>query len=132
MVNLVGEGPSKLSSSDIRRSEVGKFLRKSVLLFRLVSIKKNRFIFFLRPWMYPEDRLQRRHLSPLPYIIGLTGGIASGKSTVRNILCSKFGAASIDCDSLAHRTYLPGTPTYRAVLEIFGRNVLSPGEDLSS
>ena len=43
--------------------------------------------------------------------IGLTGGIASGKSTVVGLL-QEFGAATIDADRLGHQTYEPGTDTF--------------------
>ena len=43
--------------------------------------------------------------------IGLTGGIASGKSTVVNQL-RELGAATIDADILGHQTYEPGTETF--------------------
>ena len=42
-----------------------------------------------------------------PYIIGLTGGIASGKSSVGRLLAQK-GAGHVDCDILGHRAYLKG------------------------
>ncbi|XP_068610683.1 bifunctional coenzyme A synthase [Brachionichthys hirsutus] len=63
------------------------------------------------------------HLPPLPYVIGLTGGSGSGKSTVSRQL-EALGAARVDCDRLGHEAYLPGTPAYRRVLEEFGRELL--------
>jgi phosphopantetheine adenylyltransferase/dephospho-CoA kinase len=58
-----------------------------------------------------------------PYVIGLTGGLASGKSSVRKRL-EKFGAATIDCDQLGHRTYEPNSNAYGKLVEIFGENIL--------
>ena len=55
-------------------------------------------------------------------IIGLTGGIASGKSTAARHLAS-LGAHVIDADRLGHRAYEPGTAAHRAVLETFGPDV---------
>ena len=56
--------------------------------------------------------------------IGLTGGIASGKSTVVELL-QEFGAATIDADKLGHQTYEPGTDTFRAVVAAFGDELVA-------
>ncbi|KZC12119.1 Bifunctional coenzyme A synthase [Dufourea novaeangliae] len=58
-----------------------------------------------------------------PYIIGLTGGIASGKSSVAEKL-EKLGAALVNCDKIAHDLYLPGKRCFDAILEAFGSTVL--------
>ena len=55
-------------------------------------------------------------------VIGLTGGIASGKSTAARHLAS-LGAHVIDADALGHRAYEPDTDPYRAVLAAFGNDV---------
>ena len=55
-------------------------------------------------------------------VIGLTGGIASGKSTAARYLAS-LGAHVIDADALGHRAYEPDTDAYRAVLATFGAEV---------
>ena len=61
-------------------------------------------------------------------VIGLTGGIASGKSLVSQQL-AQLGAMIIDADKVGHETYRQGTDTYRAVIEAFGRDVVgSDGE----
>ena len=61
-------------------------------------------------------------------VIGLTGGIASGKSLVSKRL-AELGALVIDADKLGHETYRQGTETYRAVIEAFGPEVVgSDGE----
>ncbi len=59
----------------------------------------------------------------MPYIIGLTGNIACGKSTVRGMLAA-HGAATLDADALVHDLYMPGDPVYRAVVEAFGADIL--------
>jgi len=51
-------------------------------------------------------------------ILGITGGIATGKSTVTQILAS-FGAPIISADALAHRLLAPGMPTTKEVLTAF-------------
>ena len=55
-------------------------------------------------------------------VIGLTGGIASGKSTAARYLAS-LGAHVIDADALGHRAYEPDTDAYQAVLAAFGNDV---------
>jgi len=56
-------------------------------------------------------------------IIGLTGGIGSGKSTVAAMLAD-LGAIVIDADKVGHEVYLPGTEGFRRVVEAFGRDVV--------
>jgi dephospho-CoA kinase len=57
-------------------------------------------------------------------VIGLTGGIASGKSTAARYLAGK-GAHLIDADQLGHRAYEPGMPANLAIVEAFGNGVRS-------
>ena len=57
------------------------------------------------------------------YLIGLTGNIATGKSTVARML-SDLGATVIDADSLVRDLQRPGTPTYAAIVAAFGRGIL--------
>jgi dephospho-CoA kinase len=61
--------------------------------------------------------------------IGLTGGIASGKSTVSQIL-RDLGAVVIDGDVLAREVVERGTPGLAAVVEEFGPGLLTPDGDL--
>tara|TARA_B100000029_G_scaffold512996_1_gene611193 strand:+ start:5677 stop:6297 length:621 start_codon:yes stop_codon:yes gene_type:complete len=58
------------------------------------------------------------------YVIGLTGGIASGKSTVGDYFRNK-DVPVIDADLLGHRTYEPGTDTFQSVVAAFGDDVVS-------
>jgi dephospho-CoA kinase len=58
-------------------------------------------------------------------LIGLTGNIASGKSTVARLLADR-GATIIDADVLARRAVEPGTPAHRAIVERWGERVLTP------
>jgi len=57
--------------------------------------------------------------------VGLTGGVASGKSTVSAIL-AELGAVVIDADLLAREVVAPGTEGLAAVVEEFGPDVLGP------
>jgi dephospho-CoA kinase len=61
--------------------------------------------------------------------VGLTGGIASGKSTVSAIL-AELGAVVIDSDRLAREVVARGTPGLARVVEAFGPGVLTPEGDL--
>ena len=57
-------------------------------------------------------------------VIGLTGGIGSGKSTASHIL-GELGAEVIDADEVGHQIYLPDTPAWREIVAAFGREVLA-------
>ncbi len=57
-------------------------------------------------------------------LVGLTGGIASGKSMVSKRL-QELGAYIIDADQIAHEVVLPGRPAYDAIVEHFGPGILS-------
>ena len=56
-------------------------------------------------------------------IIGLTGGIGAGKSTVTQML-EELGAAVIDADKVGHQIYLPDMPAWREIVDTFGTTVL--------
>lgn len=61
--------------------------------------------------------------------VGLTGGIASGKSTVSAVL-AELGAVVVDADLLAREVVARGTPGLAAVVAEFGDGVLTPDGDL--
>lgn len=63
-------------------------------------------------------------------LVGLTGGIATGKSTVANMF-ERCGAVVIDADALAHQVVEPGKPAWRAIIETFGKAVLNPDRTLN-
>lgn len=65
----------------------------------------------------------RRDLPKKPYIIGLTGGIASGKSVMGERF-RKLGAEIIDCDKLAHQIYEPGTECFEQIKNKFGCDII--------
>jgi len=62
-------------------------------------------------------------------LIGLTGGIGSGKSTVARLL-ERRGAVVIDADQLAREAVAKGTPGFDRVVATFGTTVLTPDGDL--
>jgi len=65
----------------------------------------------------------------MAYVIGLTGNIATGKSTVRQMLAS-LGAATLDADKVAHQVMIPGTPVFEAVIASFGSTFVGPDGSL--
>ncbi|HKP00050.1 MAG TPA: dephospho-CoA kinase, partial [Nitrospiraceae bacterium] len=58
-------------------------------------------------------------------VVGLTGGVASGKSTVAKIF-KQCGAVVIDADELAREVVKPGKPAWREIVATFGKSVLNP------
>ncbi|KAG7308513.1 hypothetical protein JYU34_005725 [Plutella xylostella] len=96
-----GEEEAKLSSSNQRMRLLGTTLRA------------------------PEPN---PNIPKWPYVIGLAGGIAAGKSGIAERLRAK-GAAVINCDVIAHELYRPGLPLNTTIAETFGGDVItSDGE----
>jgi dephospho-CoA kinase len=62
-------------------------------------------------------------------IIGITGLIGSGKSTVAATL-AELGAAVIDADEVGHLIYAPGTQGWKALVESFGTGILTPAGEI--
>ena len=58
-------------------------------------------------------------------LIGLTGGIGSGKSTVSARL-AEHGAVVIDADAIVRALQVPGTPVFQAMVERFGAQIVAP------
>ncbi|RWS08013.1 bifunctional coenzyme A synthase-like protein [Dinothrombium tinctorium] len=93
----------KVSSSTARLRKLGQLLREPE----------------------PRPNLPRR-----PYLIGLTGGIASGKSAICKKLQS-LGAGFINCDILAHETYQsPESETYKQIVDAFGDSILDSNSNI--
>ncbi|NOS81128.1 MAG: dephospho-CoA kinase [Nitrospira sp.] len=63
-------------------------------------------------------------------LVGLTGGVATGKSTVAKMF-KQCGAVVIDADQLAHDVVKPGKPAWREIVKTFGRAVLNPDRTLN-
>ena len=89
----------KISSTSLRLAELGRFRGD-------------------------EREFGRRTPPSLPYVIGIAGGIASGKSTVMRALARMAGAATIDADQVAHLAYEPGTECFEQVVAAFGDGVV--------
>lgn len=62
-------------------------------------------------------------------VVGLTGGIGSGKSTVAGFL-SEMGAYVLDADKLGHEILKPGTAGWRDVVSAFGKDILKPDNEI--
>lgn len=68
-------------------------------------------------------RIVKNRRIKMTYVLGLTGGIASGKSTVSQIF-KQLGVPIIDADQIAREVVLPGTKGLEMVKETFGANVI--------
>ncbi len=62
-------------------------------------------------------------------VLGVTGGIGAGKSTVSGIF-AELGAAVIDADHISHLVMEPGGCAYMPVLKAFGGDILTPGHTI--
>ncbi len=62
-------------------------------------------------------------------VIGLTGGIGSGKSTVSQYL-AELGAVILDADKVGHEAFKPDTEAWHQVVATFGRQILTPSGEV--
>lgn len=60
-----------------------------------------------------------------PSVLGIVGGIASGKSTVSRVLGDSCGLAVIDADKLGHESYQPGTQCFNNLVDAFGEKIVA-------
>ena len=98
-----GDNEHKLSSTAERQKLLGNLLRPVV---------------------------QKENIVGRPYVIGVTGGIACGKSSVCQRL-KGLGAAIINCDQLGHCAYAPGKKAYKEIIANFGPDVLTPEKTIN-
>ena len=63
------------------------------------------------------------------FVIGLTGGIGTGKTQVSGIL-SDLGATVINADLVGHEAYLPNTETWKEVVNAFGKGILTESNEI--
>ena len=64
-----------------------------------------------------------------PLVVGLTGGIGSGKTTVASLF-SQAGVPVIDADELARELVVPGEPAFDEIVSVFGTDLVSPSGTL--
>ncbi|AYO18715.1 dephospho-CoA kinase [Vibrio owensii] len=66
----------------------------------------------------------------MAFVIGLTGGIASGKTTVANLFKQQFKIDIVDADIVAREVVEPGTPGLNAIIEHFGADIVHDDQTL--
>lgn len=64
-----------------------------------------------------------------PFLLGVTGNIACGKSTVTRML-SELGAEAIDADTVYHELIVPDAPLWQALVARFGDRILAPDRQI--
>jgi dephospho-CoA kinase len=74
--------------------------------------------------------IQRMISSAAMILIGLTGGVATGKSTVAKMF-GRCGAVVIDADQLARDVVQPGKPAWRDIVHTFGTGILNPDRTIN-
>jgi len=70
-----------------------------------------------------------KELDRMTKVIGLTGGIGSGKSTVSQVL-AELGAVILDADKVGHEVFKPNTEAWHEVVAAFGRQILTPSGEI--
>ena len=65
------------------------------------------------------------------FLIGLTGGIASGKSTVSSIFSKEYGIPVVDADLIARKVVKPNTTGWKRVVKIFGDSILNQDQTIN-
>src|SRR5205085_4945384 len=90
-------------------------------------------------WCWPHDHCNPHEKHPeggtfaasrLMLRVGLTGGIGTGKTAVGTMFV-ELGCHLLDADRITHELFRPGEPVYRAVVEAFGENILSPDRTIN-
>ncbi|XP_021095832.1 dephospho-CoA kinase domain-containing protein isoform X1 [Heterocephalus glaber] len=82
------------------------------------------------PWPSPGSWSGRPPWPWKMFLVGLTGGIASGKSSVLQLF-QQLGCAVIDVDVIARHIVQPGYPAHRRIVEAFGPEVLLENGDIN-
>ncbi|XP_028133905.1 bifunctional coenzyme A synthase [Diabrotica virgifera virgifera] len=73
--------------------------------------------------------IEHKDIPKSPYVIGLTGGVASGKSGVATHM-ENLGAQIINCDLIAHELYKRGKPCYKKIVGHFGEKVVAANGEI--
>ena len=63
------------------------------------------------------------------HVIGLTGGVGSGKTTASKFL-QELGAHILDADKVGHESYLPDMPAWKDLIAAFGEDLLLPNQEI--
>lgn len=63
-------------------------------------------------------------------VIGITGGVGCGKSTVLSLLMNEYNFYIIDADKVAHKLMTKGNETYRKIVEYFGSEILDEADEI--
>lgn len=63
-------------------------------------------------------------------VIGVTGGVGTGKSTVARMF-QRLGAVVLDADALAHEAMEPNRPAWRRIVRAFGKGILNPDQTIN-
>ena len=63
------------------------------------------------------------------FVIGLTGGIGTGKSQVARML-KALGAVIVDADQVGHEAYTPNSEPWQAVIDAFGKDIVQPSGEI--
>ena len=74
--------------------------------------------------------LQKEETPMEKRVLGLTGGIGSGKTALLQILEQKYGAQIIEADRVAHKLMEPGEQCYDAIVAAFGPQILKPDKTI--
>lgn len=119
------EEEQKISSSNYRMRLLGTLLKPP----QVNKIKKLKFRVLLTAYIQHFYVQPNTNIPSSPYIIGLTGGIASGKSSIANYL-KDLGAFVINADTLAHRLYDINQPAYQDVIDAFGPSILTTNNEV--
>ncbi|SHI32117.1 dephospho-CoA kinase [Parasporobacterium paucivorans] len=64
-------------------------------------------------------------------VIGLTGGVGTGKSMILGILNREYDAHVIEADKVGHEVMSKNTDAYRQIISIFGKGILNPDESIN-
>ncbi len=64
-------------------------------------------------------------------VLGITGGVGSGKSTVLGYLREAYGAYLIECDQVAKELQEPGEACYRPMIELFGKHIVNADNSIN-
>lgn len=80
-------------------------------------------------WYNDRTRKKESLISQQMRVIGLTGGVGTGKTTVSQML-QGLGAVLVDADKVGHQCYLPDTPAWKDLIAEWGEGLLQPNREI--